>query len=333
MNKIKQKEKIKEPVRIRTKSLANGNRSIYLDTYVKGKRTYEFLRLYLIPEKTPADKASNAAIMRAATAIKASRILAIINGKAFIRAAVCKLSLLDWIRHRIKEKEGHRSKSSIRLMNRLIKHLEKFRPSMMLTEISREFCIDFAEYLRSAQCLNSSKHLMQATQFELLNALSIILNEAVRAELIAANPMRMLNTAERIKKPESSREYLTPEEVKSIIDVSYDHIAAGDDVAAFLFCCFCGLRYSDVSNLTWGNIVDTENGRKIVTTMKKTQNRIEIPLSVMAATFLPASGLPQAKVFSLPTYGITTRKLKKIAQKVGIKKKLLSTYPATLSPL
>ena len=33
-----------EPVRIRYKDLANGTKSIYLDTYKRGKRSYEFLK-------------------------------------------------------------------------------------------------------------------------------------------------------------------------------------------------------------------------------------------------------------------------------------------------
>lgn len=68
MAKKKQEVKLKEPVRIRFKQLANGNQSIYLDyytgdvirkeNYVGGKRQYEFLKLYLIPEKTREDKAN-----------------------------------------------------------------------------------------------------------------------------------------------------------------------------------------------------------------------------------------------------------------------------------
>jgi len=49
----------KEPVRLREKILANGNKSLYLDIYRDGKREYEFLKLYLINPKTPIDKEQN----------------------------------------------------------------------------------------------------------------------------------------------------------------------------------------------------------------------------------------------------------------------------------
>ena len=46
------KKKIKEPIKLREKELRNGNISLYLDSYDNGKRKYEFLHLYLIPEET-----------------------------------------------------------------------------------------------------------------------------------------------------------------------------------------------------------------------------------------------------------------------------------------
>lgn len=43
--------KVKEPIRLRTKELANGSKSLYLDIYRNGKRTYEYLKMYLIPKR------------------------------------------------------------------------------------------------------------------------------------------------------------------------------------------------------------------------------------------------------------------------------------------
>ena len=72
---------IKEPIRIRRKKLTNGNVSLYLDIYLNGKREYEFLKLYLIPEKTKADREANRQTLQLANSIKARRIVEVQNGE------------------------------------------------------------------------------------------------------------------------------------------------------------------------------------------------------------------------------------------------------------
>ena len=66
--------KIKSPVTIRYKQLANGNQSVYLDIYRDGKRIYKFLKLYIVPGKDPASRANNENVMRAAVAAQAQVI-------------------------------------------------------------------------------------------------------------------------------------------------------------------------------------------------------------------------------------------------------------------
>ena len=319
---MKKESKLKEPVRLRAKKLVNGNRSLYLDTYTEGKRSYEFLRLYLIPEKTDSDKSLNAATLKAATTIKAKRILALINGKADIKTVGGDMTATEWITKIIEKKSGLGSHSSIRLMRRLMKHLAINMPDLLLKDIDRSVCVGFVGYLRSATALNSNKTLSVGTQCELLNGLSIMLNEAVREGLMARNPMCMLNASERIRKPESTRECLNQEEVKRLIRISGNNIKVGDDVAAFLFCCFCGLRYSDVTALKWENIVDIAGGKEIRITMKKTKRQVIIPLSIQASSLLPAKGVPSDSVFSFPSYSVTLRKLRKLASAAEIKKKV-----------
>lgn len=56
------------------KKLVNGCQSIYLDIYMNGRRQYEFLKLYIIPEHNQADKKRNVETLNLANAIKAQKI-------------------------------------------------------------------------------------------------------------------------------------------------------------------------------------------------------------------------------------------------------------------
>lgn len=79
MGRPKKVIKVKEPIRLRERKLANGNLGLYLDIYVKGTRKYESLGLYLIPEKDSMAKQMNAHTRQVAEKIKADRIIALQN--------------------------------------------------------------------------------------------------------------------------------------------------------------------------------------------------------------------------------------------------------------
>lgn len=84
MPRIKKPSKVKEPIRLRMKELANGNKSLYLDIYRNDKRSHEYLKLYIIPEIDHNTRRQNQATMAAANAIKSKRIIQFTNGEAGI---------------------------------------------------------------------------------------------------------------------------------------------------------------------------------------------------------------------------------------------------------
>lgn len=95
----KKAAKAKEPIRLREKVLSNGNKSLYLDIYRDGKRVYEFLKLYLIPETAsdPTAKMRNKQTLVQANAIKAQRIIELTNNEAgVINKSRGKLLIEDW---------------------------------------------------------------------------------------------------------------------------------------------------------------------------------------------------------------------------------------------
>ncbi len=58
-------------ITLRSKPVKDGNRSLFLEYYDKGRRTYEFLRLYIIPETDAKTKKENENALKKALAIKA----------------------------------------------------------------------------------------------------------------------------------------------------------------------------------------------------------------------------------------------------------------------
>lgn len=108
MPRVKKPTKVKEPVRLRTKKLADGSQSLYLDIYRFGKRTYEYLKLYLIPETDNNARRQNQATMNAANAIKSKRIIELTNGEAGIETKE-RVYLLDWM-NTYKENQAKRGK-------------------------------------------------------------------------------------------------------------------------------------------------------------------------------------------------------------------------------
>ena len=66
------------PVHVRTRKIAQGRESIFLDILINGLRRREHLGLYLVAENTRADKIANRATMRIAEEIKAKRLVELI---------------------------------------------------------------------------------------------------------------------------------------------------------------------------------------------------------------------------------------------------------------
>ena len=91
----------------------------------------------------------------------------------------------------------------------------------------------------------------------------------------------------------------------------------------FLFCCYTGLRYSDIEHLKYYNIEPyTLNGKEhkaIRIRMQKTQEEIIIPLSDKALAFVGA-GLPEATIFAVYTNQAVNRHLKEITKAADISK-------------
>ena len=278
----------KEPVRLREKALANGVRSLYLDIYVNGKRSYEFLKLYLIPETNPQAKVQNDNTMRAANTIKLNRILEITNNKAGLKntSIRAKMLLKDWMENFRKAQEQKGVKDQ-KLIHNTIHALTAYNINVAMRDVNRDYIVGLTNFLRNDYRSPRGKKLKDYSVINYLGCLRNALNMAVREDVIADNPIMKLSTQDKVKAPESQREFLTIEEVQRLeaTESPYPHIKQ-----AFLFACYTGLRCSDVRSITWGKIVKDGDKYRLHTVMFKTKRPFYIPLSKKAMQWMPERG-------------------------------------------
>lgn len=283
----KRNSKTKEPVRIRFKELANGNKSVYLSINVNGRRTYDYLRLYLIPEVDAAAREQNKQTMQAVYAIKAQRIMSITNGIAGLKdKSRVKMRLVDWLEI-FRDAQVERGRQSARnWVNSVLNAVREHSPNVTLAEMTKEYCNGFMVFLLNDYITYKHTHPSKSTVMNYLKCLKAAFNMAIEEEIMDDNPVLRLRM-DVLKGGGTKREYLTVDEVKRLIDTPCKR---EDIKAAFLFSCFCGLRISDVKSLKWKNIITEGDKTRVEILQYKTKQPLYLPLNKQALRWMPERG-------------------------------------------
>ena len=302
MGRKKKEIKMKEPVRIREKRLHDGNVSLYLDMYYMGARKKEGLKLYLVPEVNAVAKLQNKNTLKLAEQIKAERILDIqqhglVNWENVKKG---RMTLAAWVEKYTKEENGL-TPASMRSKRNAQARVEQYllyigKPNLALKEVDKDFCKGFIAFLKTCTFNNGKKTLGSTTCRIFMNRLAAALNMAVREGLIDNNPFKLLDAKEKPQKKSAMREFLTIEELRTLIATPcrYEIVKK-----AFLFSCFTGLRYSDMMALKWNEIHKAADGKTLYIEHEqvKTKNMVTIPLSNEALKWMPRKSKGDERVF------------------------------------
>ena len=287
-----QEKIIKEPIRIRQKELANGNISLYLDIYIGGKRKYEFLKLYLVPENSREDKEKNRQTMQLANSIKSKRIVEYQNGEFGFKSEY-KLDTLffDYYKAMCEKRHGNpESRGNWGNWFSCLHHLKKYEKNERITfrDITPEWVQGFHDYLENDACAWThdyrkkikDKPLARNSKLSYFNKLRACLNQAFEDRIIPINPCRGV---ERFRPEEGVRMYLTIDEVRLLAQTDCEYPRIKD---AFLFSCMTGLRRSDILRLTWGDIHKQGDFTRIIFRQKKTEGQEYLDITPQAAQLM-----------------------------------------------
>ena len=323
--------KSKDIVVLRAKeSPRTGVKSLYLDMFRDGKRTYEFLHLYLNPGKDPATKAANKATLEAAKTIQARRIVAIQNGEAEILSHRVKSTLFtDYFEDYLKSHSQMSASHKRGMRFTLHRWTDYVGTKVRLKDITPKMLLGFGEYLRGdlKRYYISKKdgEEKQANTIVRLKPNSIrthydrivwVLNSAHAEGLIQVNPATKVDATAKPKMEKVERGYLTGEELALLIKTP---CPSQELKRAFLFACYTGIRKSDVYALTWDNIYNNVVSFR----MQKTGDPITIPLSENAKLYLgtmPKGAKGSDHPFSCNSDRQIGRDLLSWAEAAGVKK-------------
>ena len=198
------------------------------------------------------------------------------------------------------------------------RHLADFTNGKDITfeKCNDKFLNDFKTYLLN-QTTTRKRKLLPSSAALYLTKVKTALKQAENERIILDNPGRRVKA---IKYQESQRQFLLLEEIKLLTKQECKMPLLKK---AFLFSCLTGLRWSDMINLRWGDIIysDSEFIWKIVFTQVKTKSREWLPITKQAYDILGVRGEDDSRIFKGLHYNVwTNRALAEWVLDAGINK-------------
>lgn len=331
----KQASKAKNLVYLRGKKLSSGNVSLFLDVCRDGKRTKQYLGICLNLETSSEIKKDNEEIYSIAKTIVNEKNVELQKNEAgFTISKKSKVNLITYILYQADEalKRSGNKHGYYYTLQALAKHISLYSgDNTQLKQVDKDYIKGFISYLKAAKNFNYKRTgterdkdvlLSQNTQHNLFMKFKYVIRKAVKADVIAVNPLDKLEDSDKPKEEDGTREFLTIEEIKKLIATECKNNILK---RAFIFCCLVGLRYGDISAITWGELEQGNNGETLLRfKVKKTKRGETFPVSDEALKWLPDRGAATNEdvIFVLPKNDSANRQLSRWVKLAGINKQI-----------
>jgi integrase len=259
---------------------------LYLDVYFNGRRTWESTGLTI-----STDSRQNKEVMKLAEVLRSKRETQIVSGEwGLLDPLSGKKSLYSYMQEMGSVRD---SKDKI---NKCLRYLEQYPGGavVQIAQINERWVESFQNYLLK------DTGLSQTTAHNYAAAIRFALNKAVRENIIARNPAAAVRG---INLPESEKVYLNTDEIQRLANTEINGNLGAEVRKAFLFCCFTGLRISDIKTLTWGDI--ERDPLQIKKRQHKTGRYVYIPLNNNAWELINEGSIHKHTELVFPLIGNT----------------------------
>ncbi|MCU4164460.1 site-specific integrase [Carboxylicivirga caseinilyticus] len=187
-----------------------------------------------------------------------------------------------------------------------------------VNEVNYDFLNRFDMYLKSEY------NIHQNTAWNYHKHLKRVLNLAISMDKIKKNPYSKF----KVKLEEAHRDFLTKEELQRLESkqIELDRLSTVRDI--FVFACYTGLSYSDISKLNSEHIHLRDDGNQwIIIHRTKTKSKCYIPLfpnalNIMAKYRFYPEALLKGRILPVGSNQKLNSYLKELAEICGINKNL-----------
>lgn len=218
---------------------------------------------------------------------------------------------LAFCQHYHDQQRGFLEEGTWKAKQGAISNMRKWRKELLFSELSIATFNDYVRHLRG-------RGLRESTVQGQLKNIKTWLYAADSAGMKVPFTIRDL----KVKHPKSSIEHLTQEEVRTLVKYYQNEFCPDPHrktLKIFLFACFTGVRYSDITELTWDNIEDD----RLTFVPKKTHKSnkfVSFRLPKKAIDLLDhGHDKPFIQVYANQ---VANRYLKEIGRMVGMRKKI-----------
>lgn len=199
-------------------------------------------------------------------------------------------------------------------------HLEDFiinkfkSKDILLKELKSNFLEEFEYYLKTV------KKLQQSTLNKVIQRFRKVIKYAIANDYLMKDPF-MLYQAKRIKKEVV---YLSVDELEKLEREIFNEPRLIMVKKMFIFCCYTGLGFKEMSNLKWNDLSEEFDGELwLIIKRKKTGRSYKVPLLPRAKDILRDFELKESEfVFPRISNPYFNFHLKTVAKRINLQKRL-----------
>lgn len=212
-------------------------------------------------------------------------------------------------------KSANFGKETIRTYTSYVSKLKAWKLTLSFSQINDKMQRELNTYM-----IRDLKN-MENTRQKMFAFIKSMLNRAIVQGIIDEMPFKESSPA---KKRQGKREFLTLTELQQLEALLSKPLKKYQlkVLKYFLFTCYTGLRYQDLKDLRFSNIVEIDGKLSIRLFMHKTKDEVIFNLPSQAINLLPEKFADNQKVFNVNSDQVTNRYIKELMGPAQIVKRI-----------